>query len=270
MPSGIASKLTGALGPVVAGSLVAVVFVFRCGDTLASTTPPVPAEISEVGRTETPTVEPTLEPTIAPPSAEVASASPLPSEATTPSAPTPEPKHAASNNLPPTTAPTLAPSPTPIPTVSTPSPVVTPSPIPTAAPTVNPTQAPTQQPTQAPTQQPTATPTQQPTATPTPTPAPTQRATSSPTPKPNSPPQIERISDQSGKVGQRFVIRVSASDVDGDKIALTCGGADKFTDNGDGTGTLEWTGTKPGKYAFSCSASDGKSSSSTAFAITVG
>jgi hypothetical protein len=204
MPPGIASNLTGALGRVLAGSLIAVVFVFRCGDTLASTTTPVRAETSEVGRTETPTVQPTLEPTIAPPPAVVASS-------------------------------------------SAPSPIVAPSPIPTATPT----------------QQPTATPTQQPTATP------TQRATPSPTPKPNSPPQIERIGDQSGKVGQRFVIRISASDPDGDKITLSCGGADKFTDNGDGTGTLEWTGTKPGKYAFICSASDGKASSSTAFAITV-
>ena len=267
MPPGIVSNLTGALGRVLAGSLVTVVFVFRCGDTLASTTPPVRAETSEVGRTEPRAVQPTLEPTIAPPSVVVASSSALPSGTTTPSAPKPEAKLEPSNTLPQTTAPTLAPSPTPIPTVQpTPSPLVTPSPIPTAPPTVTPTKAPTQRPTATPTQQPTPTPTQQPTATPTPTP--TQRATPSPTP--NSPPQIERIGDQSGKVGQRFVIRVSASDADGDKIALSCGGADKFTDNGDGTGTLEWTGTKPGKYAFTCSASDGKDSSSTAFAITVG
>ena len=91
-----------------------------------------------------------------------------------------------------------------------------------------------------------------------------------PTQKPNSPPQIERIGDRSGKVGQQFVIGVSASDEDGDKITLGCGGADKFTDNGNGSGTFVWTGTKPGKYTFTCSASDGKLSSSTTFAITVG
>jgi len=62
---------------------------------------------------------------------------------------------------------------------------------------------------------------------------------------------------------------VSATDPDGDKIALSCGGADKFTDFGNGSGLFQWTGTKAGKYSFTCTASDGKLSSSTTFTITV-
>jgi hypothetical protein len=268
MPPGIASNLTGALGRVLAASVMTVVFVFRCGDTLASTPLPV-GGVSEIAQTEPTTVPSTEEPTSAPTQVQSAAPKLTPSPTPIPTVPSaPAPILTPSPTTAPTTlpvpsptqaqsaAPTLTPSPTPIPTVpSTPSPIVAPSPIPTATPT--------QQPTATPTQQPTATPTQQPTATP------TQRATATPTQKPNLPPQIERIGDQSGKVGQQFVIRISASDPDGDRITLSCGGADKLTDNGDGTGTLEWTGTKPGKYAFTCSASDGKSSSSTAFAITV-
>ena len=70
-------------------------------------------------------------------------------------------------------------------------------------------------------------------------------------------------------MGQSFEIGVSATDPDGDKIALSCGGADKFTDFGNGSGLFQWTGRKAGTYAFSCTASDGKASSSTTFTIAV-
>lgn len=70
-------------------------------------------------------------------------------------------------------------------------------------------------------------------------------------------------------MGQAFEIGLSATDPDGDKIALGCGGADKFTDFGNGTGLFQWTGRKAGTYTFTCTASDGTASSSTTFAITV-
>ena len=57
--------------------------------------------------------------------------------------------------------------------------------------------------------------------------------------------------------------------MDGDKITLGCSGADKFIDYGNGTGSFQWTATKAGKYTFTCTASDGKASTSTTFAITV-
>jgi Big-like domain-containing protein len=137
-----------------------------------------------------------------------------------------------------TTAPTLAPTPT-----ATHAPIVVTTPSPTVAPTTAPTAAPTAKPTATP--------------------------TLTPTLKPNSPPQISRIAAQSGKVGQAFEIGVWATDPDGDRIALSCGGADKFTDYGNGTGLFQWTGRKGGTYSFTCTASDGKASSSTTFTITV-
>jgi hypothetical protein len=154
-------------------------------------------------------------------------------------APTPTPSPVVASVAPPQVpARTFAPSPTPAPTLAiTPSPIVTTAPVPTVQPTKTPT--------------------------------PTQQPTASPTPKPNTAPKIGGIGDQSGKAGQKFVIGVSASDVDGDKITLGCGGADKFIDYGNGSGSFEWTATKAGKYAFTCTASDGKLSSSTTFAITV-
>ena len=62
---------------------------------------------------------------------------------------------------------------------------------------------------------------------------------------------------------------MAATDAEGDKITLTCTGADKFTDFGDGNGVFEWTATKAGTYTFTCTASDGKASTSTTFSIKV-
>ena len=199
----------------------------------ASGAPSLPISTAPARSTDpVPTPSPTIEVTLA-----------GPAQTTAPTfAPTPEITVAPARAEAPTFAPTPTAAPTPAPTLpSTPSPIVTTAPIPTA----------------------------QPTATPIKTPTPTPQPTASPTQKLNTPPQIARIGDQSGKAGQQFVIGVSASDADGDKITLGCGGADKFTDYGNGTGTFTWTGTKAGKYSFTCSASDGKASTSTTFAITV-
>ncbi|HKY92853.1 MAG TPA: hypothetical protein VJM11_17510 [Nevskiaceae bacterium] len=240
-------------------------FVFTCSDTLASTTLRVRDEADEIGRSAPPV---TGRPTVAAPSAFAAAPSAFTSDRTpfptaTPTievtlaspatavAPTPAPTPLAATLAPlQATAPTFAPSPTPTPT-ATPVPTIrsTLLPIVTASPT--------------PTVQSTVTPTKMPTPPPTPSPTPAQ------TQKPNAPPQIAKIDDQSGKAGQQFVIGVSASDADGDKITLACGGADKFTDYGNGTGMFVWTGTKAGKYTFTCSASDGKASTSTTFTITL-
>lgn len=234
-----------------------------CSPRLASTTLRVLSD-EPVGRSAPPTLPITGRPTIAAPSAFAAAPSALSSTGTpvptaeptivvsaapiAAAAPTFEPTPAVVASVAPPQAParTFAPSPTPAPTPVptlrvTPSPIVTAAPVPTAQPTVAPTLMPT----------------------------PTQQPTASPTQKPNSPPKIGSIGDQSGKAGQKFVIGVSASDPDGDKIGLGCSGADKFTDHGNGTGTFEWTATKAGKYTFTCTASDGKLSSSTTFAITV-
>lgn len=234
-------------------------FVFRCSDTLASATLRVRTEEEELSRSAAPTVVVAGRPSLAAPSAHAtapsalsASPSPIPTAEPTIAvsaapiiaiAPTPTPTPVVASVAPPQApARTFAPSPTPAPTLAiTPSPIVTARPVPTA----------------------------QPTAAPTKTPTPTQQPTASPTPKPNSAPKIGSIGDRSGKAGQKFVIGVSASDVDGDKITLGCSGADKFTDYGNGSGSFEWSATKAGKYTFKCTASDGKLSSSTTFAITV-
>jgi hypothetical protein len=169
-------------------------------------------------------------------------ASPRPTE-------TPAPSIAGTVRPAATTAPTFAPSP---PTLSVP-------PARTTAPTFAPT----------PTQTATSLPIVVPTPTATVQPSPTQPPAPSATQKPNTAPQIAKIADQTGKPGQVFTIGVSASDADGDKLTLGCGGADKFVDNGNGTGTFQWTGTKAGKYSFTCTASDGKATASTTFTITL-
>jgi hypothetical protein len=199
----------------------------------ASSAPALPVATAPARSTDpVPTPSPTTLVTLASPATAVA-----PTPAPTPIAASLAPLQATAPTFAPSPTPTSSPTPTPAPTIrSTLLPIVTASPVPTVQPTVTPTK--------------------------TPTPPPTQ--------KPNTPPQITKIGDQSGKAGQQFVIGVSASDADGDKIALTCGGADKFTDHGDGTGTFVWTGTKAGTYTFTCSASDGKASTSTSFAITLG
>ena len=78
--------------------------------------------------------------------------------------------------------------------------------------------------------------------------------------------------DVIGDRGQRFFsIGVSASDRDGDKLVLTCGGGDAFTDHGDGTGNFEWTDKdgKLGKFTFGCTAWDGKATANATITITV-
>ena len=234
-----------------------------CSPRLATTTLRVLSD-EPVGRSAPPTLPVTGRPTIAAPSAFATAPTALSSTGTpVPTAePTivvsaapvataartfePTPAVVASVAPPQVPARTFAPSPTPAPT-PVPTLPVTPSPVVTAAPV----------------------PTVQPTVAPTKTPTPTQQPTASPTQKPNLPPKIGSIGDRSGKAGEKFVIGVSASDPDGDKLSLGCSGADKFTDHGNGTGTFEWTATKAGKYTFTCTASDGKLSSSTTFAITV-
>jgi hypothetical protein len=56
---------------------------------------------------------------------------------------------------------------------------------------------------------------------------------------------------------------------------LSCGGGngEKFIDNKDGTGLLEWvvpTNVRSGSFKFGCSASDGKLTDSISFMISVG
>ena len=168
--------------------------------------------------------------------------------------------------------PTVTPEPTIVVVIAGPARTTAPTPAPTpiivSAPPAQ-TTLPTYAPTPTATHIPIVVPTPTPTVVPTKTPTPTQQPTATPTQKPNSSPQIAKIGDQSGKAGQAFVIGVSATDPDGDKITLGCGGADKFIDYGNGTGSFQWTGTKAGKYSFTCTASDGKLSSSTSFTITV-
>ena len=86
---------------------------------------------------------------------------------------------------------------------------------------------------------------------------------------------IAQVADISGaKPGQRFAISISAVDPDKDLIMLSCGGGngEKFSDNKDGTGLLEWIvpANARGSFKFGCSASDGKLSASMTFMITVG
>jgi len=77
------------------------------------------------------------------------------------------------------------------------------------------------------------------------------------------------------KPGQRFTISISATDPDKDQISLSCGGGngEKFIDNKDGTGLLDWvvpTDVRTGSFKFGCSASDGKLTDSMSFIISVG
>jgi hypothetical protein len=87
---------------------------------------------------------------------------------------------------------------------------------------------------------------------------------------------LTRITDIAGaKPGQRFDISISATDPDKDAISLSCGGGngEKFTDNKDGTGLLQWvvpTDVRSGSFKFGCSASDGKLNDSMSFMISVG
>ena len=245
------------------------VIILTCSDTLARATLHVGVTDEEISRSASPTAPILARPTLAAPSSAssaptiggVATAGPSVFGAT----PAPSGDPLAQPSATSTPEPTIV--------VSAPRPAVTTAP--TAAPTVivsappARTTAPTFAPTPTATQLPIVVPTPTPTVAPTKTATPTQQPTASPTPKPNSAPQIAKIGDQSGKAGQSFSIGVSASDADGDKITLGCSGADKFVDYGNGTGMFQWTAAKAGTYTFTCSASDGKASSSTTFAITV-
>ena len=87
---------------------------------------------------------------------------------------------------------------------------------------------------------------------------------------------MTRVADITGaKPGQKFTISISATDPDKDAISLSCGGGngEKFTDNKDGTGLLEWVvpvDARSTSFKFGCSASDGKLSGSMSFMISVG
>ena len=76
-----------------------------------------------------------------------------------------------------------------------------------------------------------------------------------------------------GTSGQlQFFVDVSATDLDGDKLALDCKGGTKFTDRGNGTGLFEWLATANqigGTFSFSCTASDGKLTDPATLTITV-
>jgi hypothetical protein len=79
----------------------------------------------------------------------------------------------------------------------------------------------------------------------------------------------------SGKPGDKFSIPISANDIDKDALTLTCAGGygEKFTDNKNGTGVIEWATSVDtrGKFTFTCMASDGKlNSAPMIFTITLG
>ncbi len=90
----------------------------------------------------------------------------------------------------------------------------------------------------------------------------------------NTPPELGTINDQTVNEGELLTFGVTASDVDGDPIALTTGtlptGAN-FTDNGDNTGTFSWTPgfEQAGTYPVKFYANDGTDFDSTEITITV-
>lgn len=91
---------------------------------------------------------------------------------------------------------------------------------------------------------------------------------------PDNPPVLDSIADQSVTAEDDLVVNVSATDADDDPITLTAAplpsGA-SFTDNGDGTGSLEWTPARAdiGDANLTITATSFGNSTDTAFNITV-
>jgi hypothetical protein len=75
----------------------------------------------------------------------------------------------------------------------------------------------------------------------------------------NRPPVLSPIGNRSAVVGTQMQIALSASDPDGDPLALACAGLPSdalFTDLGDGTGTIDWSPSTAGSSLVTCTVED--------------
>lgn len=92
----------------------------------------------------------------------------------------------------------------------------------------------------------------------------------------NQPPVLTPIADRSLPLGVAASIAVTASDPDGDSIVLNVAPLPAgaiFTDNGDGTGNLDWTPSVAGNFALTATATDDgvpSASATEGFVLTAG